>query len=83
MLPLDTVVVIDTVVVLVDRLPLDGSKSGNQTVTKQGAFLVHFRAFWRASAERGTTAKNGCKALKRSGLSWIFEPASFVRKPEI
>jgi hypothetical protein len=62
---------LDTVVVLVDRLPLDGSKSGNQTVTKQGAFLVHFRAFWRASAERGTTAQNGCKALKRNGLWWI------------
>jgi hypothetical protein len=62
---------LDTVVVLVDRLPLDGSKSGNQTVTKQGAFLVHFRAFWRASAERGTTAQNGWKALKRNGLWWI------------
>jgi hypothetical protein len=65
------------------ELTVEGSKSGNQTVTKQGAFLVHFRAFWRASAERGTTAENGCKALKRSGFRWIFEPASFVRKPEI
>jgi hypothetical protein len=57
-----------------DRLPLEGSKSGNQTVIKQGAFLAHFRAFWRASAERGTTAENGCKALKGNGLRWIFEP---------
>jgi hypothetical protein len=65
---------LDLVLDLVDRLPLEGSKSGNQTVTKQGAFLVHFRAFWRASAEQGPTAKNGCKALKGNGLRWICEP---------
>jgi hypothetical protein len=65
-------VLIVLIEVIVDRLPLEGSKSGNQTVIKQGAFLAHFRAFWRASAERGTTAQNGCKALKRNGLWWLY-----------
>jgi hypothetical protein len=47
-------------------------KSGNQRVTKQGAFLARFPAFWRASSELGVSAQSERKALHYSKLRDIF-----------